>query len=124
MINLKIIGVWLKHLIILPTNLAKVASINEQLKIQQELAETQQRLKKAENQLAKYAAIESGRMFFLNNVAWSKDKEGNVETAPYCPRCFELDGKAVHLIKSYEGIFTFGRCLECKVDKIPFRDMK
>ena len=117
---LNIIWVWLKQLVMLPANLSKVASINKGLKLQQELSETQQRLEKAEQQLAKDAAIKAGRMFFDDNAAWAKDESGNVEKSPYCPRCFELDGKAVHLIRSNltaEG----ARCPECKINKIIFR---
>ncbi len=115
---------WLKNLIILPGNLAKVARINENLKLQQQLSEMQQRLEKTENRLAKNAAIESGRMFFCNNVFWAKNAEGQIEKSPYCPHCFELDGKAIHLITWYTNAVGSrkAKCPECKVDEIPFRE--
>ena len=117
-----IIWVWLKQLITLPTNLAKVASINKQLEVQQKLSETQNRLKNAENQLAKDAAIKTGRMFFCDNVMWAKDENGQIEKSPYCPRCFELNGKAIHLINTgWNGRDFIAKCLECKINEIPFK---
>ena len=115
---------WLKDLIVLPTNFAKIANINTNLKLQNKLSETQQRLEKAENRLAKYAAIESGRMFFCNNVFWAKDADGQIEKSPYCPRCFELDGKVIHLVTWYKNAIGTkeGKCPECKVDKFLFKE--
>jgi hypothetical protein len=120
---LNIIWVWLKQLIMLPANLAKVASINKYLELQKELFEAQKRLEKAEQRLAKDAAIKTGRMFFFNNVFWAKDENGQIEESPYCPRCFELDGKAVHLIIWYRPASksNVAKCPECKVDDILFR---
>jgi formylmethanofuran dehydrogenase subunit E len=118
---IKTIGVWLKQLVMLPSNLAKIASIDEQLKLQKELSETQQRLKEAEQKLAAEVAIKVGRMFFCNNVYWAKDENGKIEESPYCPRCFELNGKPIHLVIFQKGIFQYGKCLECKGDEIPFR---
>jgi hypothetical protein len=115
------IGMWFKNIIMFPGNLAKVASVNKDLELQQKLSETQQRLEKAEKCLARDAAIKAGRMFFDNNVFWAKNEKGDIEDAPYCPRCFELDGKAVHLITfytSYHGMT--GKCPECKTDEIRF----
>jgi formylmethanofuran dehydrogenase subunit E len=116
-----VIRVRFKELTMLPTNLAKVASINKYLETQQELTKTQQRLKEVEQQLAKEAAIKAGRMFFCDNVYWSKDAANQIEKSPYCPRCFELDGKAVHLIIRYNKVTWIGKCPECKVDEISFR---
>ncbi|MFA7100676.1 MAG: hypothetical protein WC196_02795 [Bacilli bacterium] len=118
---LNIIWMWLKQLIMLPVNLAKVASIDKHLELQKELSETQQRLENTEKQLAKDAAIKSGRMFFCNNVMWAKDENDKIETSPYCPRCFELDGETVHLIVRCEGIYFYADCPECKVKEIPFQ---
>lgn len=89
---------WAKGIVSLPGNLDKVASIDKQLKLQQELAETKNRLQEVENELAGRTAIEKGRMFFLNNAMWAKDADGKVDPSPYCSRCFELHSKAVHLI--------------------------
>jgi len=108
---LNIIWMWLKQLIMLPANLAKVASINKDLELQQKLSETQHRLEEAEKQLAKDAAIKTGGMFFFGNLFWAKDEIGQIEKTPYCPRCFELDGKAVHIIRDY-GYNAI--CPECK----------
>jgi hypothetical protein len=116
---LKIIWVWVKQVVMLPTNLAKVTSIYKDLELQQQLAETQQKLEEAEKQLAKYTAIETGRLFFRNNACWGKDANGNVDKAPYCPRCFDLDGNAVRLIPRYKGIFRFADCPQCKAKDIP-----
>ena len=116
---LNVIWVWLKQIVMFPANLAKVASINKDLKLQQELSEMQQRLEKAENRLAKYAAIEAGRMFFSNNVYWAKDTNGKIDKSPYCARCFDLNGKAVRLIARYNGVFRIAECPECKAKEIP-----
>jgi formylmethanofuran dehydrogenase subunit E len=118
------IGVWLKQTGMLPANLAKVASINKDLELQKQLSETQQRLKEAEERLAKDAAIKTGRMFFHHNVFWAKDENGQIEKSPYCPRCFELDGKAVHLITWYNSGNRVSKCPECKVDGIFFSEPK
>ena len=74
---------WFKGLIVLPVNLAKVADINKYLEAQQKLSETQQRLEKAEKQLACDAAIKAGRMFFKNDVFWAKGEDGKIEKSPY-----------------------------------------
>jgi predicted Zn-ribbon and HTH transcriptional regulator len=114
--------VWLKQLVVLPANLAKVASVNKQLELQKELSETQQRLEKAERRLAKDAAIKTGRMFFLNNVFWVKNENDQIEKSPYCPRCFELDGKAIRLITWEQRGYPIAKCPECKTDKIFFAE--
>jgi len=116
---LNIIWVWLKQAVMLPTNLAKVSSINKDLKLQQKLSETQQRLEKAEQRLSKYTAIEAGRLFFSNNVYWGKDAEGKIDRTPYCPHCFDLNGQLVRLIPRNKGIFRFAECPECKAKEIP-----
>jgi hypothetical protein len=121
---LNIIWVWLQQLVMLPANLAKVSGINKDLKLQQELSETQQRLEKAENKLAKYAAIEAGRLFFDKNVYWAKDAEGKIDATPYCPRCFDLDGQPVRLIPRRESGRRFAECPECKVKKIPLWNVR
>ncbi|MGD1043228.1 MAG: hypothetical protein ABR913_09260 [Sedimentisphaerales bacterium] len=108
-------GVWFKDLIILPSNLAKVASINKYLETQQKLSETQRRLEEVEKQLANDAAIKAGRMFFSNNVYWAKNANGQIEESPYCPRCFESDGKPVHVTMDYSVNAT---CPECKAEMI------
>jgi predicted Zn-ribbon and HTH transcriptional regulator len=116
------IGVWLKQLKAVPANLAKIADIDKNLEIKKELSETQKRLEKAEKRLAKDAAIKAGRMFFCNNVFWIQDENGDIEGSPYCPHCFELDGKAVHLIVWQNGSGdNIAKCLECKSDEILFR---
>ena len=102
---------WLKQLIALPANLAKVANINKDLELQQKLSETQQRLEEAEKQLAKDAAIKAGRKFLRHNVYWAKQENGQIEESSYCPRCFELDGKAVHIIRDYGANAI---CPQCK----------
>ena len=107
---LNIIWVWLKQLIALPANLAKVASINKYLELQQKLSETQSRLEETEKQLAKDAAIKAGRMFLFGNVYWAKDADGKIEKASYCPRCFELDGKAIHVITDYGSSAICPKC--------------
>jgi len=108
---LNVIWMWLKQLIALPANLAKVASINKDLELQQKLSETQYRLEEAEKRLAKDAAVKAGRMFFFGNVIWAKGADGKIETSPYCTRCFESDGKAVHVNVDYSGNAV---CPECK----------
>ena len=112
------VGVWFKQLIMVPTNLAKIASIYAHFKTQQKFSELQQRLEKAEKCLAKDAVIKTGRMFFDNNVFWAKDENGKIEKSPYCPRCFELDGKAVHLITTYIMGVRIAKCPECKTEEI------
>ena len=116
---LNIIWMWLKQLIMLPSNLAKVASINKDLELQQKLSETQQRMEKAEQLLAKYAAIEAGRMFFSNNVYWARNSDGKLDDSPYCAHCFDLNGKPVRLITRYRGCFRIAECPECEAKEIP-----
>jgi len=116
------IGMWLKNVVMLPANLAKVASINKDLELQQKLSETQQRLEEVEKRLADDAAIKAGRMFFFGNVFWAKNENDQIENSPYCPRCFELNGKAIHLITWHDYRFgDLAKCPECKVDEIQFR---
>jgi hypothetical protein len=114
-----VIWMWLKHIVMLPANLAKVSSINKDLELQQKLSETQQRLKEAEDCLAKDAAIKAGRMFFDYNAYWARDVDGKLDTSPYCARCFDLNGKAVRLITRYRGVFRIAECPECKAKEIP-----
>jgi formylmethanofuran dehydrogenase subunit E len=100
---------WFKQLIMLPDNLAKVADINKCL-------ETQKRLNETEQQLARDAAIKAGQMFFSNNVYWSKNENSQIEESPYCPRCFENDGKFIHLTVAYGG--NAAACPQCKTKVI------
>ncbi|MGD0784398.1 MAG: hypothetical protein ABR969_01105 [Sedimentisphaerales bacterium] len=113
---------WLKQLITLPANLAKVASINKDLELQQKLLETQQRLQEAEQRLAKYDAVETGRLFFSNNVYWARNADGTLDTSPYCARCFDLNGKPIRLVVRQRGIFRIAKCPECRIDEIPLGD--
>ena len=115
-------GVWLKDLITLPVNLAKVADINKYLEVQKELSEAQKGLKEAKEQLDRDAAIKKGRMFFGDNVVWAKGEDGKVEKSPYCSHCFELDSKLIHLITiEYQGDERRGKCPECNANGIYFR---
>ena len=116
---LNIVWVWLKQIVMLPVNLAKVASINKHLELQQQLSETQQRLEQAEQKLAKYAAIEKGRLIFSYNVYWARDANGKVNISPYCSRCLDLDGKLVRLVTRCKGVLRFGDCPECGSKDIP-----
>ena len=62
-------------------------------------------------------------MFFRDNVIWAKDAEGKTEESPYCARCFELDGKPVHLVVWQNPLCPeerVGKCPECKVEGVPF----
>jgi hypothetical protein len=115
--------VWFQQVKMLPTNLAKVAEINKYLECQQELAKTQNRLKEVEQQLAADTTIKIGRMFFRNNVYWAKNEDGKIEESPYCPRCFELGGKLVHLITWQTRWNKVAKCPECKVDEILFGEL-
>jgi len=36
------------------------------------------------------------------------------DAAPYCPRCWEANRKAVHVVKIFEGEETRWDCFECK----------
>jgi hypothetical protein len=116
------VWVWLKQLITLPANLAKVAGINKDLELQQKLLETQQRLQEAEQRLAKYDAVETGRLFFSNNVYWARNADGTLDTSPYCARCFDLNGKPIRLVVRQRGIFRIAKCPECRIDEIPLGD--
>jgi hypothetical protein len=123
---LAIVWAWLKALAAMPANLAKVATIDKQLQLQQDFSETKDRLEKAEKSLAKESAIKAGRMFFCNNAVWAKDVNGQIEQTPYCPRCFEWDGKAIHLITypitlNSGATGLVGKCPECKTDQIRSR---
>ena len=110
------IWAWLKHLVQLPANLAKIASMDKYLELKKELFETQKKLEKAEKQLAKYAAIKAGRLFLSNNMLWVRDENGEVEIRPYCSRCFEKDGHLIHLLMLKKEGGYFGSCPECKVE--------
>jgi hypothetical protein len=118
------IWMWFKQIKMLPANLAKIASVDEYLKLQQEYTKMKDRAEKAEKCLAKEDAIKAGRMLFCNNVYWSQYTDGEIEYSPYCPRCFELDGKAIHLITWNRRADGNGmaKCPECKIDEIPFRE--
>lgn len=113
---LKALCIWLKGLVQLPGNLAKVAQVNQSLGLEQELAETKNRLKKAQEHLANEAAVRNGRLFFRDNVLWAKNENGEIESAPYCSRCFELNGKQIHLIVYQGARECLGRCPECKTE--------
>ena len=120
---LKAVWVWFKQVKMLPGILAKVANVDRYLECAKELAETKDRLKQVENCLAAERAIKSGRMFFSGNAVWAKGENGKVEDAPYCARCFELNGKTVHLItfqhNSRNGSFRLARCPECQGKDFP-----
>jgi hypothetical protein len=107
---------WLEQIVMLPRNLAKVAAINRYLECEKELAEAKDRLKQAEKYLAAERAVKAGRMFFRNNVVWAKGEDGEIEDAPYCARCFELNGKLVHLIMQKKGLIGVfdAACPECR----------
>lgn len=46
-----------------------------------------------------------------NEMYFEKDEGGNTSGDPYCPRCFEADGKQVHLVYRNEDYLA---CPECE----------
>lgn len=123
---LKLVWMWLEQVIKLPGNLSKVASINRYLENEKQLAEAKDTLKQVQDCLAAERAIKSGRMTISDNAAWAKGENGEVERAPYCARCLELDGKAVHLLvfTRYDGYgqaYAAASCPECKGRDFPIR---
>ncbi len=73
------------------------------------LQEENRELKERVRQLEEKSRVQAS-LVYRNNLYWKRDETGK-EEGPYCPRCWEADGKLVHLrVNGDEGAF----CLNCK----------
>ena len=111
-----ILWTWIKGVVALPLNLTKAADANQRLAVEHELAETKARLSELEDESTRRKVELNGRVPFYGKARWLRDTEGTIEDVPYCPRCYDADGKLIHLIITpWEGDpFGIAKCLNCK----------